>query len=86
MELLTKAQADFPWIQSLRRQIHRHPEYGNQEFETAALIEATLTDLGLKPRRLLDTAVVCDIEGAAPGKTVALRADMDALPDRKSVV
>lgn len=80
MELLTKAQADFPWIQSLRRQIHRHPEHGNQEFETAALIEATLTGLGLKPRRLLDTAVVCDIEGAAPGKTVALRADMDALP------
>ena len=80
MELLTKAQADFPWIQSLRRQIHRHPEHGNQEFKTAALIEETLTGLGLKPRRLLDTAVVCDIEGAAPGKTVALRADMDALP------
>lgn len=80
MELLKEAQADFSWIQSLRRQIHRHPEHGNQEFETAALIAETLTGLGLQPRRLLDTAVVCDIEGAAPGKTVALRADMDALP------
>ena len=69
MELLKEAQADFPWIQSLRRQIHRHPEHGNQEFKTAALIEETLTGLGLKPRRLLDTAVVCDIEGAAPATT-----------------
>ena len=80
MNFLTQAQRDFSWICDLRRTFHRHPEHGNQEFETAETIEAALRGLGLAPRRLLDTAVICDIEGALPGPMVALRADMDALP------
>ena len=80
MKFLDEARAAAPWMVDLRRQIHRRPELGNQEFETAAAVEAALASMGLKPRRLLETAVVCDIEGALPGPTVALRADLDALP------
>ena len=80
MKFLDAARTAAPWMVDLRQQIHRRPELGNQEFETAAAVEAALASMGLKPRRLLETAVVCDIEGALPGPTVALRADLDALP------
>ena len=64
----------------LRRAFHRCPELGNREFETAKRIEASLNGWGIPTRRLLDTAVVGVLEGGRPGRTVALRADMDALP------
>lgn len=83
MNLLSEARAAAPWMAELRRTIHRYPEAGNQEFQTAATIEAALASIHLKARRLLGTAVVCDIEGALPGPTVALRADLDALPLRE---
>jgi amidohydrolase len=69
-------QAIIDW----RRQIHANPELSFQEHETADLVEEVLTDLGMKPIRLTPTSVIADLKGAAPGKTVALRADMDALP------
>ena len=77
---LTEARAIAPDLAALRHAFHRRPEIGNHEFETAARIEATLRDLGIPARRVLDTAVVARLEGGLPGKTVALRADMDALP------
>ncbi len=80
MELLNRAQALLPWLTEIRRTLHRHPEPGNGEFYTAEYVETVLRELGLSPRRLLDTAVIADIHGTAPGPTVALRADMDALP------
>lgn len=67
-------------ILALRHQLHRHPELGNTEHHTAALIEEYLRGLGLETARILDTAVVATLRGGLPGKTVALRADMDALP------
>ncbi len=67
-------------IEGLRRAIHRRPELGNHEFETAARIEDYLRSIGVETRRLLDTAVVGRLHGGLPGGTVALRADMDALP------
>lgn len=80
MNFLEEARAAAPWLVDLRRRIHRCPEAGNREFQTAETVEAALSSLKWKPRRLLDTAVVCDIEGALPGPTVAIRADLDALP------
>ena len=80
MNFLEAARAMAPWITQLRREFHRHPELGNREFHTAETVEAILASMKLEPRRLLGTAVVCDIEGALPGPTVALRADLDALP------
>ena len=77
---LSAAKAIAPEIQALRETFHRRPELGNQEFETAKRVEAYLNGLGIETERLLDTAVVGTLRGALPGPTVALRADMDALP------
>jgi len=63
-----------------RRQIHANPELSFQEHDTADLVEKALADLGIKPIRLTPTSVIADLKGAGSGKTVALRADMDALP------
>jgi len=65
---------------ALRRDFHRHPELGFQEFRTADRIEAYLKEIGLAPYRIAGTGVVACLEGARPGPVVMLRADMDALP------
>lgn len=64
----------------LRRHFHSHPELGFKEFKTSAFIKKYLEDLGLKPFSMAGTGVVAILEGKYPGKTLLLRADMDALP------
>ncbi len=64
----------------LRREIHRYPELGFDEECTAALVERELDTLGIEHRRVARTGVVGVIRGALPGRTVGLRADLDALP------
>lgn len=76
---LAKSKAIAPWLVAMRRELHRIPEPGNEERATSAAIRATLDALGI-PHTSIGTAVVGLLEGAAPGKCVALRADMDALP------
>lgn len=65
---------------ALRRDFHRHPELGFEEFRTAEVIENYLKSLGLPTRRVAGTGVVALLDGAAPGPVLMLRADMDALP------
>jgi len=79
-DYLARAKSIAPELSALRRAFHRRPELGNCEFETAARIEAFLASCGIPTRRLLDTAVVGTLTGGSEGGTVALRADMDALP------
>jgi len=65
----------------VRHTIHSHPELSFQEEGTATLVENYLQKLGLKTHRIAGTGVWAMIEGGAgPGKTIALRADLDALP------
>lgn len=68
---------------ALRRDLHRHPEVGFAEKRTSALVRAHLQALGLKPRILAGTGVSALIEGKAPGRTLMLRCDLDALPMRE---
>ncbi len=74
-----RALTDF--VVATRREIHAHPELGHQERRTAALIAATLKDLPYEVQEgVAGTGVVATLRGAHPGRTLALRADMDALP------
>jgi len=79
--LAQRAQALFPEVQRLRRDLHQHPELSNQEERTARLVADYLCGLGLTVRDgVAGHGVVADLMGAQPGPTVAWRADMDALP------
>ena len=68
------------YVIAMRRHFHMNPETGGEEFATQQTIIEELTKLGLSPRKAAGTGVIADIIGALPGKTVALRADIDALP------
>ncbi|WP_200427457.1 amidohydrolase [Streptomyces sp. NE5-10] len=67
---------------AFRRDLHMHPELGNQEFRTTAALKARLEAAGLAPRVLPGgTGLICDIgtwDGRRP--MLAVRADLDALP------
>jgi amidohydrolase len=64
-----------------RRDLHQNPELGNREFRTAQKVAGHLKALGLEVRTgIAHTGVVGILRGGRPGPTIALRADMDALP------
>lgn len=70
-----------------RRDLHQHPELGNREFRTSAIVAEHLRKLGLDEVRtgVAHTGVVGLLKGGRPGPVVALRADMDALPVTEQV-
>jgi amidohydrolase len=63
-----------------RRDLHEHPELGNQEFRTAALVAEHLESLGMEVRTGVGKTGVVGVLRGGDGPVVALRADMDALP------
>lgn len=67
---------------AIRRDIHRHPELGHEEFRTAQLIEAHLLNWGIEVgNRINGTSVLGEIKGLLPTiSNIGLRADIDALP------
>ncbi|RTQ47145.1 amidohydrolase [Hymenobacter gummosus] len=70
-----------PQVIAWRRDLHEHPELGNRETRTAALVAAELKRLGLEVQTGVGkTGVVGLLRGGKPGPVVALRADMDGLP------
>jgi len=66
-----------------RRDFHRHPELSFQEHRTSATIRQFLESLSLPIRACAGTGLIGVLQGMPGGKTVALRADMDALPLRE---
>lgn len=65
---------------SLRRDFHMYPELGFEEYRSQEKIMDYLENIGLKPEKFTKTGVVALLEGEKPGKTLLMRADMDALP------
>ncbi len=79
--VFAKAKAVQPKVVAWRRDIHQHPELGNNEVRTAKLVADHLKALGFEVRTgVAKTGVVAVLKGGKPGGVVALRADMDALP------
>ncbi|MFQ5769011.1 MAG: M20 family metallopeptidase, partial [bacterium] len=75
-------------IINIRRKFHKYPELSWQEFKTAEQVVRMLKENGLVVKSgICGMGVVADFQGGQSGKTVAIRADMDALPmyDAKSV-
>jgi amidohydrolase len=69
------------WLVEIRRTIHMHPELGFEEVETSRLVAGWLEKFGIEVKRgVARTGVIGLLRGKEPGKTVAIRADMDALP------
>lgn len=77
----TLAQSVDAKVLAWRRDIHQHPELGNRETRTAALVAEHLKKLGLDVKTgIASTGVVAVLKGGKPGPRIAIRADMDALP------
>ena len=75
-----------PRVVEYRRHVHQNPELSNREVETAAYVADHLRQLGLEVETgVARTGVVGTLRGGRPGPTVALRADMDALPVTEQV-
>ena len=76
-----KARDMADWLVEIRRDLHEHPEIGMQETRTAGKVAEILEGLGLSVKTGVGiTGVVGMLEGASEGRTIAIRADMDALP------
>jgi len=83
MEILANAYKQQEYWTRIRRHLHQHPEIGFEEVETTALIKRELEKIGVEICPLeISTGVMGIIRGTkhGQGKTVALRADIDALP------
>ena len=77
----TAVQRILPRVTAWRRDLHQHPELGFNETRTAGVVADHLRALGLEVRTGVGkTGVVGVLRGGRPGRVVALRADMDALP------
>ena len=80
------ADALEPKVIEWRRDFHQHPELSNREFRTAGIVAEHLASLGMEvTTEVAHTGVIGLLKGAHPGPTVALRADMDALPVKERV-
>ncbi len=68
-------------IIAIRRHLHQHPELSFQEYETAKFVAGKLQELGIPFQTgVAGTGIIATLQGKGEGKTIALRADMDALP------
>lgn len=79
MDFRAMAEAVQPEVVAFRRDLHEHPEASFQEFRTTEQIAKEMDKLGIPYRRFEPTGLIAEIKGGKPGKTIALRADIDAL-------
>lgn len=81
--ILSKYKDIEEWQTQLYKHFHRHPELSLKEFKTAERIEEELKNMGLESQRIGETGVVTILKNGS-GKTILVRADIDALPVEES--
>ncbi|MDI3534782.1 MAG: hypothetical protein PWQ82_1147 [Thermosediminibacterales bacterium] len=79
VDIVRKANCLHNKLIELRRYFHQNPELSWHEYKTSNKIEEELKKLGIQTERITETGVIGYIKGAEPGRTVALRADIDAI-------
>ena len=80
-DYVSQAQELFPYTQTLRRDLHMHPELGFNEVRTAGIVARELQALDMEVTTgVAKTGVIGLLEGAKPGLVILVRFDMDALP------
>jgi amidohydrolase len=80
-KIKTLAGKLYPEILAIRRHLHMHPELSFREERTAAFVTGILEQKGILHRKgIAGTGILAELEGKSPGRIIALRADMDALP------
>ncbi|MBS2968264.1 amidohydrolase [Metabacillus sp. KIGAM252] len=87
-EIYEELDRSYEEMVEIRRHLHQHPELSFQEWKTAAFIKEYYENLGVEVKdKVGGNGLTAVIKGSKPGKTVAFRADFDALPiqDEKSV-
>lgn len=80
MNAINEARNILEYMWEQRTFFHSHPELGLKEYKTCDRIEQELKAIGLNPYRVKETNVIAEIDSGRPGKTLFLRADIDALP------
>lgn len=80
MNFREQAQRQLDYVVGLRRHFHANPELAYQEFATTDRIAEELSSMGIPFARLTPTGLVGEITGAHPGRTLLIRAEIDALP------
>ncbi|WP_085522697.1 M20 metallopeptidase family protein [Tuberibacillus sp. Marseille-P3662] len=81
MEVKEMAKSLESHVIEIRRRMHQHPELSSFEYQTSKLVKETLENRGFEiSSEVGGTGVVALLRGKHPGKTIGLRADMDALP------
>ncbi|WP_366921997.1 amidohydrolase [Metallumcola ferriviriculae] len=79
MDISREVTSHFDELVALRRDFHKHPELGFEEYRTSDIIVQYLKDLGIEAAKVAKTGVVGLLKGSASGRTLMLRADIDAL-------
>ena len=80
INFLAEAESLRDKLTDIRKEFHRIPEIGDNEFHTAELIEHYLDMAGIPHKRVINTGIIAKVEGKLPGKNCAVRSDIDALP------
>jgi len=80
LDALIAAKEVEDYVIEIRRDLHRHPEIGLQEERTMRVVTDELTNWGIHYEIVLNGGIIGYIQGKQPGKTLILRADLDALP------
>ncbi|MDR0799181.1 MAG: amidohydrolase [Dysgonamonadaceae bacterium] len=83
---MEKVKSVDAYIRDTRGYLHEHPELSGQEFETAKFIQEEIAQLGLLITKVPGTGFYAVLDTKKPGKTIGLRADIDALPIPESEI